>query len=235
MIRRVTYALVSSVALIGALVLPIAPAASADGVQCSIAMPSTVWVNKPVTQITARQQSNCRTNDSVWASWKVRHTSYGQYSLLAFYHPNLNYSNPFSLVDSVSFDRWDTYGTYRAQPSSAYDDHDNPLEQNTVSYAAKAGSGIGITSSRAGRQVTLRTTASYYHIATDSYFAWPGEQVTLQYKTCAGCTWAYLRNVITNSAGAASFTFTAPNVRYYRAVSASNATIWGRDSVVITR
>jgi hypothetical protein len=235
MIRRVCYALVMTVALLGALVLPTAPVASAVPYQCSIAMPGTVAIGSPVTQITARQQANCETSDSVWASWKVRRISFGQYSLLAFYHPNLNYSNPSSLTDTVRFDRWDTYGTYLAQPSSAYNDHDAPLTQNTVSYVVKARSGLSIWSSRAGQNVTLRASTRYYNILTNSFLPWKHEKVTFQYKACARCAWTHLQNVSTNSAGGASFTFSFPAARSYRAISASNNTIWGRTSVVITR
>lgn len=227
MIRRVTYAFVVTLALLGALISPTAPAASAATVgSCSISVPSTVWVASVYTKITAQLGADCAAYGESQAAWDNNNSSYGYNGSFIF--------NGTSYASSAFYD-WMHYGTYYVEPNYAWDSGYNDLAQNTVSYVVKSGSGLSVASSRAGRYVTLRAGVSYYSVAASAYRVWPGEKVVLQYRTCSTCTWMYLRNIYTASNGLAAYTFYAPSARYYRALSMANSTIWGRTSALMYR
>jgi hypothetical protein len=235
MIRRATYAFAMTVALLGALVLPTAQPASAGTYQCSVVMAPSVAIDRPYTLITGTLAPNCEASHSTWASWKIRNFAYGQNGLLEFYHPTLDYTNPYSNSDSIGFSTGDPYGTYYAYPSSAYDNNDQPLTQNTVSYVVKARSLVYLSAARARSYVTLHAYNVYYNGDADAYRAWWGHTVSFQYKRCSTCSWTYLRNVNTDSNGVATFRFVASHTLYYRALTDGNTSAWGATSGVIVR
>jgi hypothetical protein len=88
---------------------------------------------------------------------------------------------------------------------------------------------------RAGKSVTLSVATSYYSPAVRTYRRWPKARVSLQYRACPACAWKYLRAVNTAANGTATFRAYSPRTRYYRGVSASSATVWGRTSAVTRR
>jgi hypothetical protein len=198
-------------------------------------MAPSVAIDRPYTLITGTLAPNCQASHSTWASWKVRHSAYGQNGLLAFTHPTLDYTNPYSSSDSIGFFSGDPYGTYYAYPSSAYDNNDNPLTQNTVSYVVKSASRVDLSGSRAGLYVSLSIYDAYYNPNVNAFRGWGNRTMYLQYKFCSTCSWTYLRNVTTASNGVATYRFLASHPLYIRALAYGNAVVWGNTSAVILR
>jgi hypothetical protein len=136
---------------------------------------------------------------------------------------------------------WDMYdwntplGVWTWRPDSCWDGALDDCVQNTPTTTIKAGSQLGFTGTRSGGYRTFSVATAYYSPAASIYRMWGREKVQIQYKTCATCSWTYLRNVYTASNGRTTYrTYSAHN-RYYRAVSAANSSIWGRTSGVIIR
>jgi hypothetical protein len=226
MIRRVTSPFVVTVAvvvLLGAFIVPAAPAASAATYGCSIVVAPTVWVDRPFTSTPVSLGPDCLASGATYASWDVRHSYYGLGDILIF-------DNNRSAVNG--FYDWGHYGTYYVQPRNAW----NPfwdLTQNTSSYEVKAGSKVSISAARVGAYVTLSVTTMHYSPAVRGYRTWPGAQVRLKYRRCPACSWQLLRNIRTAAKGRATFRSYSPRTRYFRADSDDTSTIWGRTSPTI--
>lgn len=231
MIRRMTSAFgvtVAFVSLAGASMLPTASAApvvTEVAVGCSIRVRPNVWVDRPVTSIPASLGADCAATGAAYASWDVRHTKYGLSDLFIF-------DNKRSAVNS--FYDWEHYGTYNVEPRNSWNSHWD-LTQNARSYVVKSGSGITIKPARAGKFVTLSVATIYYSPALRRYRMWPKARVSLQYRACPTCAWKYLRAVRTAANGRATFGTYSPRTRYYRGVTGSSATVWGRTSAVTRR
>ena len=217
-------ALLAATAVVG----PAVPTASAATYGCSIVIAPTVWVDRPYKLIPATLGSDCAASGATWADWTVRHSYYGPSDWFIF---------DGTRSESNAFYDWQHYGTYYVEPDSAHDGDYNALTQNTRSYVVKSGSAVGVSATRLGSYVTMGTWATYYSPSASGYRMWPRAKVQLQYRTCSRstCAWTYLRNVYTASNGRATYRAYAPRTRYYRAVSASNSSIWGRTSGVIIR
>ncbi|MDQ1536002.1 MAG: hypothetical protein QOE58_395 [Actinomycetota bacterium] len=227
MLSRLISAIVVALTFLGALTLPTAPPASAVvGGSCSVVVPPTVWIAKPYTYISASLAPNCAASGATFSLWEVRHSHYG---------PSASFLFDTNSSDRYGFYDLEHYGTYYVEPGFSNDSDFNDLTQNTRSFVVKSGSGIGLSGTRLGQYVTLRTSTSYYSPSVSGYRVWPNAKVQLQYKACSSCTWTYLRNVYTASNGVVTFRTHAPSTRYYRAVSTANPTIWGRTSVIVTR
>lgn len=87
MIRRVTSAFAVSaalVALLGSFIMPASSPAFAAPYGCSIAVPTAVWVARPQTPIPASLGSDCVAHYATYASWNVRHSSYGTGGIFIF-------------------------------------------------------------------------------------------------------------------------------------------------------
>jgi hypothetical protein len=231
MLIRAVFAAVGCAALLApaGVMGPAVPAASAASYGCSIVIAPTVWVDRPYKSIPAKLGADCAANGMQYAWWGVRHSYYGPSGMFGF--------DSSRSADTNSFYDWEHYGTYYVEPDWAVDTNSNDLLQNTRSYVVKSGSGVGVSATRVGSYVTVGTWATYYSPSTSGYLMWPKAKVQLQYRTCSRstCAWTYLRNVSTAANGRAIYRAYAPRTRYYRAVSASNSSIWGRTSGVIIR
>jgi hypothetical protein len=205
--------------------LPMAPLASAAPYGCSITVPTAVWVARPRTQIPASLGSNCAAHYATYASWNVRHESYGTSDIFIFDQKRRA---------TNSFYDWEAYGTYYVQPRNSWSNFFE-LSQNSGSYVVKSGSGISISSARAGRYVTLNLRTVYYSPQIRGYRAWPRARVHLQTRTCSTCVWKNLRVARTGPQGSVSIRTYAAHTRYYRALASATPTIWGRTSRGVSR
>jgi len=225
MIRRVTSAFVTVafVFSLGAFMVRTAPAASAATYGCSIAVPPTVWIDRPFTSIRVSLGPDCLATGATYATWDVRHSYHGLSGLLIF-------DNKRSAVNGV-YD-WEPYGTYYVQPRNAW----NPfwdLTQNTSSYVVKSGSGVSVSAVRVGRYLMFSVATTYYSPAVRGYRSWPRAEVRLEARGCPACGWNYLRDIRMAANGKATFRSYSPQSRYYRVASAATSTIWGSTSTNI--
>lgn len=221
-------AFVVTAVLAGALTVTAAPTASAvEGGSCSVALPATVSIAKPYTEVTATLGANCAASDVDNAAWVVKHSYYGPTGDYLF----------FDQTGSEIIDLWDSdpFGTYYVDPLWAYDSDLNELTQNKRSFVVKADSRLGITASRSGSYVTLNVTASYYNGYSDTFKPWNKDKVVLQYKAPGTSTWRYLTTRTTASNGKLSYRVNASKARYYRAGSYATTTIWGQSSPAVYR
>ena len=226
---RAAFAAVGCAALLAATAVvlgPIAPAQAAGS--CSLIVPATLAVSRPYQAVILKLSADCAARQSGgWAAWDA-------------YHPTKGYQE-MAFFNGTTQEYWDIYdygtplGVWTWRASSCYDGNSDPCLQNSPRTTIKAGSQLGLTGIRAGSYRTLSVATAYYSPAASVYRMWGNEKVQLQYKTCATCTWTYLRNVYTASNGRATYRTYSAHLRYYRAVSASNSSIWGRTSAVILR
>ena len=215
-------ALLAATAVVG----PVAPAQAAGS--CSLIVPATLAVSRPYQAVILKLSSDCAARQiDGWASWYAYHPTQGMQEIAFF--------------NGTTQEYWDVYdwgtplGVWTWRASSCYDGNSDPCVQNSPRTTIKAGSQLGLTGTRAGSYRTLSVATAYYSPAESVYRMWGNEKVQLQYKTCATCTWTYLRNVYTASNGRATYRTYSAHLRYYRAVSAANSSIWGRTSAVILR
>ncbi|MEP7036327.1 MAG: hypothetical protein ABI934_12120 [Actinomycetota bacterium] len=215
------------VALMGVLMVPTAPVASAVvGGSCSIVVSPTVAVDRPYKLISATLGSDCAASGASFDSWDVRHSYYGPSGSFIF-------DNTGS--DTEAFYDWEHYGTYYVEPSLAFDSDYNDLTQNTVSYVVKSASRVGVSATRLGSYVTVSAWATYYSPAADGFRPWVRARAALQYRACNTCAWTSLRAIYTGSTGKAAYRAYAPKARYYRAISTGTTMVWGKTSAVIVR
>jgi hypothetical protein len=229
MIRRVTFALVVSVALLGTLILPTAapPASAAVGGNCSVVVPTTVSITRPYTLMSAKLGSDCAASGMQYAWWQVRHSYYGPSDWLGF-------DSSHSAITTGFYD-WERVGTYYVEPDWAVNTNSDDLMQNSRSYVVKWGSRIAVSTTRAGSYVTVNVAASYYSPVAQAFTPWGKDKVVIQYRTPGSSTWRYMTTKYTASNGKTSYRVYAPKSRYYRAGSYATSAVWGQSSAAVTR
>ncbi|MBE3073452.1 MAG: hypothetical protein IMZ75_00665 [Actinobacteria bacterium] len=226
-VTTATFVAAAFVALLGVLMVPTAPPASAyPGGSCSIVVPTTVSIDRPYKLIPATLASDCTANYADYASCDVRHSYYGPSDIFIF---------DGTRSDTISFYDWEHYGVYYVEPGNAWNNDYYDLTQNTRSYVVKSASQAGIRATRAGSYVTVSVGAAYYSPTTSAFRMWGNERVQIQYRTPNTSTWRTLRNVYTASNGKAAYRYYAPKARFYRAVTAPNSVIWSQWSIAIYR
>jgi hypothetical protein len=206
-------------------VLPMAPMASAVFYGCSITVPTTVWVSGPHVQLPASLGSDCAAHYATYASWNVRHASYGTSDIFIF--------DQRRQATNTVYD-WEPFGTYYVEPRNSWSNFFE-LSQNSRSYVVKSGSGISVSSARVGRYVTLNVAASYYSPQSRGFRPWPGARVQLQSQACPTCVWQNLQAATTDSQGSVTMRTYAVHIHIFRAIAAGNPTTWGRTSQGVRR
>lgn len=185
--------------------------------RCSVVVPTTVRVNAPIEKIPVRLTSLCATLGVVYAAWDIEHSSHGFTGSLVF--------------DGTSTDTWtifdgDPMGRYLIDPNSARSGDNTEIPQNSPTPLVRRDSHLGISGSRSGSAVTLRTSLGLYSASANGFRPWADKAVAIAYRNCSSCAWHQLRTVTTNSQGLASYRFTATSARDYRVTSGGTSAVW---------
>lgn len=219
------------IAAVAALSLvPLAAAsAPADAARsCGISVPSKVSIYSPYRTITGWYSAGCRTYAD-WAVWSVVHPTQGTYDGFVYDRADGRTSESLDWYD------WNPTGTYSVRPEGAYDRWLNDMTQNSRTMTVKLGSKTAGSSSRSGRYVTVKATATRYSPYAGSYRAWSGAKVSLRQKSCSSCSWRWVASGRTNSYGRASIKTYASTSRYWQIATVDTSTTWGRASGTLRR
>jgi len=90
-------------------------------------------------------------------------------------------------------------------------------------------------SSRSRGVVTITARSSLFNQNTGGYSRWAGAKVTFQYRLTSTAAWRSVATVHANRTGLATKRIAAPTVRYWRAVLAEGAQVFGAASPQIRR
>lgn len=220
MLRRMAAVAVLSLLPLAAAATPAQAARS-----CGITVPSKVSVVSPYRTITARYSAGCMNYaESAW--WDVMHPTRGLQNMFGF--------NGSSSESIDWYDR-EPGGTYTVRADGAYDDNYNEMTQNSPKMAVKLGSRIAPSSSRAGRYVTVKATATRYSPSADGYRGWAGTKVVLRQKTCSSCSWKWVKSGKTDRNGRVSLTTYAGTKRSWQVATVDTSDTWGRASSTLQR
>jgi hypothetical protein len=134
----------------------------------------------------------------------------------------------------------DGYGTFRLGPSevAAHQDYSTTTATDrTLGYVkVKArGTEVIMGSSRSRGVVTITARSSLFNQNTGGYSRWAGAKVTFQYRLTSTAAWRSVATVYANRTGLATKRIAAPTVRYWRAVLAEGAQVFGAASPQIRR
>lgn len=134
----------------------------------------------------------------------------------------------------------DGYGTFRLGPSdlSIYTNYGNyaAIDRTTAYVKVKArGTEVIMGSSRSRGVVTITARSSLFNQNTGGYSRWAGAKVTFQYRLTSTAAWRSVATVYANRTGLATKRIAAPTVRYWRAVLAEGAQVFGAASPQIRR
>src|SRR4051794_33005240 len=166
----------------GLLTFVASPAMAAGS--CSVVVPTRLTVDSPYELFTGRLGSDCAASNEDWASWDIRHSYYG---------PSDSYfMDTGETSDDWGFYDWEHLGTYYIEPSDAYGSEYDPdwgdynsveLTQNTLRVSVRLGSRLSLATSRSGKYVTVRSTATRYTPSAEGFRAWRSTPVVLSYRT----------------------------------------------------
>ncbi|AWB92663.1 hypothetical protein [Aeromicrobium chenweiae] len=223
--RRALSTFVPVIALMmGVLSVGAASPAAAYG-SCSISLPSKVRVDAPFERIKASLKSDCRESNTQYASWDVVHPRTGFASIFIF---------DGATTDNWDFYSWENVGTFTVEPSSAWDYDYNDVGQNTRTIAVRFNSRLGLKTSRSGKKVTIKATATRYS-TSDTYRPWKGVKVGIYAKSKASGKWKKIKTRKTNSKGVATYKFKRSSKRYYQVRTSDISSTWGRTSSTTRR
>lgn len=145
------------------LVPTVAVVAPADAARsCNVTVPSKVWVTSPYKAITAKFSSGCL-NYADFAVWDVMHPTQG-------WEDSIYYDGADGRSRQVmDWYDWSPVGTYTVRADDAWDDNYDYMSQNSPKMTVKLGSRMSVSSSRAGRYVTVKGTATRYKPWNEAY------------------------------------------------------------------
>ncbi|MEN3123329.1 hypothetical protein [Janibacter sp. LM] len=192
---------------------------------CSISVPSKVSVTSTYRAITAKFSAGCLGyTESAW--WDIMHPTQG-------WEGAFNFDGASSDVEDW-YD-WSPLGTYTIRPDFAYDYNYNDVHQNTRTMTVRLGSRTAASSSRSGRYVTVRATATRYSPSAGTYRAWSGAKVSLRQKSCSSCSWKWVRSGTTDRYGRVSLKAYASTTRYWQIATVDTSNTWGKASTTLKR
>jgi hypothetical protein len=134
----------------------------------------------------------------------------------------------------------DGYGTFRLGPSDLTIHTSGgtytAVDHTTAYVKVKArGTEAIMGSARSRGVVTITSRSSYFNTNTGGYSRWRGAKVTFQYRLSAGAAWHSAATGYADNSGLATKRIAAPTVRYWRAVLAEGAQVFGAASPQIRR
>lgn len=233
--RRVLAVLATSVL---ALALPTAAAADEAPApvempypvaNCSVLMPATLSISRPVTTYHIRLGGDCDPDTFGWARWTVHNPRTGA-TVGQLYSDDTDI--PMALT-------WDDdlhgYGTFGVRPVAAFDVEMNPLTQNepTVVVKARARSSLAVTRNRVS--VTATVSAAYYNARLNRTIPWAGAQVELQQAKSATGPWTTVRTLTAGPAGMATVSLWAHDPRWWRVVTPTMRSVFASSTAPVFR
>ncbi|HET6152530.1 MAG TPA: hypothetical protein VFE15_06205 [Marmoricola sp.] len=192
---------------------------------CTLSIPAKVVIGTSFTFLNGKLGSDCGTTFQS-ANWDFDNPS-GQAV------DNFDFFGPGSLTTTIN--DVGPLGTFTVKPTGSTDASGLGLSQNKVSISVRLASRLALSGRRHAKKVTLSLVTTKYVPGAGVYRPWAGRRVTIQYRTCATCTWHTLRSVASNKKGKATFTITAKARRFYRAIGPDTSTIWGSTTSSIKR
>ena len=220
MLKRIAAAAVLSLLPLTATAAPAQAAYS-----CSITVPSKVSITTPYRTITAKFSTGCLNHaESAW--WDVIHPTRGFEDM--FHYDGRS-------TDTLDWYDWSPTGTYTVRPEGAWDHRWNDMNQNSARMTVKRGSRMSASSTRSGRYVTVRGTATRYSPSAERHRAWAGKKVVLRQKSCSSCSWKDVKSATTDRYGRVTLKAYAGTKRSWRLATADNTTTWGRTSATLRR
>ncbi|MDQ2852584.1 MAG: hypothetical protein M3Y49_17990 [Actinomycetota bacterium] len=187
---------------------------------CSLIVPSAVRVVSSGRAVPVRLTGGCTLHPDVYSGWYVG-----------------SYDDPADYIffGGVNRTSWQLFaftplGTRTWTPDAASDVDDHVYSQNSPQTTVKVGSWAGLWTSRKGSKVTVNTRTVRYSTARDVNIPWTSTTGIIQYRPAGGSAWSNLKQVTTNSAGNASYTYTSSAKRDYRVVYGEAAYVWGATS-----
>jgi hypothetical protein len=185
--------------------------------RCLILLPAQVRMAGRSYLIRASLSPQCKTLHTVYASWQAR-------------DPKNYFAETFTF-DGVRTDTWRLYddertGLYKVRPSQARSSANTAVLQNQTQLTMRMDSRIGLTATRSGRFVTLRTALIRYSPVANKFVVWAKRKVVLSYRNCTTGAWRRLTVRTSSSKGTTSYKVAASVVRQYRATAAGTSTLW---------
>lgn len=192
---------------------------------CSVSVPSKVSITTPYRTITGTYSEGCR-RYADWADWSVVHPRHGVEDWFSY---------DGQRTERLDWYDWSPLGTYTIRPEGAYDHSYRRMTQNSRTMTVRVGSNTAASSSRSGRYVAVKATATRYSPSAGRYRAWSGAKVSLQQKSCSSCSWKRVKTGKTTSTGRVSLKTYASTKRYWRITTTDTSTTWGRASSTLRR
>jgi hypothetical protein len=211
------------------MLLPASPAAAAPGGSCTVLLPETLVITRPTTRFEVATADDCHALPGLGlATWSLTRTADEQRVADLRYDSEL----PQPLVWD---DDADGFGWFRYTGGAAFDLDSNTLTQSSGYLAVKAASRSTLVVTRNRSSVTVTVGASYYSGRRDAQVPWPGAAVQLQTSNALDGRWTTVATLTTGGDGLASTSLRAPAARYWRALTPTTRTVWGRYSVPVYR
>lgn len=188
---------------------------------CNLVAPATARITTFYTEIPVQVSGDCASQAGLKAIW--------------YTGPSLNYSTDAVTIESPQSPTWYLYsdaqlGTRTWKGWAAIDGNNQVYVQNAPVTTVKVASYAGLHTSRAGGKTTINTRVIRYATSLDENIPYAGETGVIQYRPVGGTAWSGLKNVVANSQGLYSYTYTTSQVREYRVVYNEAAYIWGTTS-----
>lgn len=220
--RRVVSALVVALFVVVG-VVGAAPARASAA--CTLVAPARVTVWHYYTGVPLRASGAC-TWGTGWGAWDL-------------YHPTQGWQDT-TLFDGSTRDTWDYYtfdsmGRMTWRPAGAWDSNYNTLSQNTVATEVRLGSAARLSAARSGVYVTVSMQGTRYWPAGDRSVAFTSAHGSIQYRVPGTSTWHWLRGIVTNSHGTASYRYVSRTPRDYRVVLNGTPAIWNATSSTVRK
>lgn len=216
---------VAEAAALSLLPLAASPAPAQAAYSCSVSAPSKVSITSSYRTITGTYSEGCR-RYADWATWSVVHPTQGPWDFF-FYDGQTS--------ERLDWYDWSPLGTYTVRPEGAYDHNYRRMNQNTRTMTVRLGSRTAASSSRSGRYVTVKATATRYSPNAQTYRGWAGAKVSLRQKSCASCSWKWVKSGKTDSKGRVSIKAYASTNRYWQIATIDSSTTWGKASTTLRR
>jgi hypothetical protein len=227
-VKRILAIATAAVLSAGALVAA-GPAQAAEGGTCTIKFPSTLVITNPVSYFKIPLGADCAASDTVYAAWTFTYVKTGESVVLDFDSEDGDLATPNMLewLDT------DPFGTFTLTPAGAENSLGEAVGQNTTSTVVKTASKASQVVTRNGSNVTVKVGASYYNVRTHRQIPWVGAAVQIQTASALNGTWTTIATVTTGADGTVSKAFKAPSARYWRVLTPTTRSVFGRYSVPV--
>ncbi len=201
---------------------------------CSLVVPARVNVQKKYTEVPVSATGGCALHTGFKGIWYVG--------------PSLAVSADSVLFSNSLRSTWDVtvgtqigdtlpetpLGTRTWKGWAAIDGNNNSYTQNVPQTTVKVASYAGLRASRANGKTTLDARVVRYATSYYRNIPYAGETGIIQYRPVGGSAWTGLKNIVADSQGKSSYTYSTSQTREYRVAYNETTYIWGTDSVVRT-